>query len=37
MKQTYHKIGDDVYQTKAHGAIGGGNKIVDRQQLYENQ
>ena len=37
IKQTYHKKGDDVYQTRAHGAIGEGNKIVDRQQMYENQ
>ena len=31
MKKTYHQIGDDIYQTKAHGAIGGGHKVVDRQ------
>ena len=30
MKQTYHKKGDQVYQTKAHGAIEGGNRIVER-------
>ena len=45
MKQTVHtqmKIGKDgkpikeTYQTKAHGAIGGGNRLVDRQQIYEN-
>lgn len=36
-KQTYHQKGNDVYQTKAHGAIGGGNKIVDRQQMFENK
>lgn len=35
-KQTYHKRGDDVYQTKAHGAIGGSDKLVDRHQIYEN-
>ena len=28
---------NEVYQTKAHGAVGGGNRIVERQQMYENQ
>ena len=37
IKQTYHKKGDEVYQTKAHGAIGGGNRLVERQQMYENK
>ena len=37
VKQTYHKKGDEVYQTKAHGAIGDGNRIVERQQMYENK
>ena len=27
---------NEVYQTKAHGAIGGGNRIIERQQMYEN-
>lgn len=26
----------EVYQTKAHGAVGGGNRVVERQQMYEN-
>jgi hypothetical protein len=26
----------EVYQTKSHGAAGGGNRVVDRQQMYEN-
>ena len=37
IKQTYHKKGDEVYQTKAHGAIGGGNRLVERKQMYENK
>ena len=37
MKQTYHKRGDDVYQTRAQGAFGGGNRVVDRHQMFENQ
>ena len=36
VKQTYHKRGDDVYQTKATGAFGGGNRVVDRHQMFEN-
>lgn len=45
IKQTYHKkvtTGPDgrpqneIYSTKAHGALGGGNRLVDRQQMYEN-
>lgn len=27
---------NQVYQTKAHGAIGKGNRVVDRQQMYQN-
>jgi hypothetical protein len=36
------KVGKDgkpvkeTYQTKAHGVIGGGNRLVDRHQIYEN-
>lgn len=30
IKQTYHRKGDEVYQTKAHGALGGGNRMVER-------
>lgn len=26
----------ETYQTRAHGAAGGGNRVVDRQQMYEN-
>ena len=37
IKETYHKKGDQVYQTKAHGTIGGGNRLVERQQMYENK
>lgn len=45
IKQTYKKQTtldkngrpvDEVYQTKAHGAIGNGNRVVDRQQMYHN-
>ena len=31
IKQTYHRKGDQVYQTKAHGAIDGNDRIVERQ------
>ena len=30
IKETYHKKGDEVYQTKAHGTIGGGPRLVER-------
>lgn len=30
-KETYHKNGDHVYQTKARGAFDGGDRVVDRK------
>jgi len=30
VKETYHKKGDHVYQTKARGAFDGGDRVVDR-------
>jgi len=30
VKETYHKNGDHVYQTKAKGAFDGGERVVDR-------
>lgn len=31
------KMKNEIYQTRSHGAVGGGNRVVDRQQMYENK